>query len=1000
MKRKLFNLARTSIFHAIIFLLVSCNGGFTQSNNNFSNIEDSLVVEKTGMIPVLDGKAITTGIYVRNNSNQRMENISYTILNPSQGSKITLVNNKSCKDIPAKSSCLLPIITPELKIGVNDSNIIIAEHSGKLSEQMINYHYVDSNNYTGVNFGENSQLLFGSNDYATVYVYSGKNQPQSSISFNVNNVSLEIVSGLTNGTLDIPVDAVIPLELKSGQNITTNQIKITPSYQKDSNTQTTKAIESNGQLLVTITPTQQANLLMSRMPILSQDESSAILTIMNNGTRQATTINLNAGTGLSISNSSVAPCTATLSAGASCNYRVNLTDTYNTGSATLTLNYNNTQQTIVSTQTVYYLNSNVAPMVTVIPDQSVIIEQINQSQSIIYTITNLGEGPLNNVLVRTKSTLKNASLAIQSNNCTTKISAGANCQIKLNVNASSQIESGIVYLEVGGDFSAKIYNFVSLPTSVTIDASDLKLISVNPGNDTIVPVSQNFISMVFNNPVDINSLNANTISVVKFGSTINLLGSCSLISPSQANCSLTNAFENNTDYKLNITTQVKATSGVYLETSWVSNFKTIYINPQQRLSSGSTYGCMLDIYGAAYCWGYNEAGSLGVGNYNQIYNTPQKVLQGDIPSNIPLVAISAGTSVSAKGTTCAISANAKAYCWGDNQYYAVGSGSTVITKYNLPTIVVTNLENLKSEIPANTKIVAIDNTNTMGCVLDESGQAYCWGNTAVNGTAYRGYLGNLAGTQTSAVPIKVYQSASGMFKQLSVGAEYACGLNKLGEIWCWGNNVSGQLGNGNTSSQKTPIRISSGEIPPGVMMNFVSVSKDNSADSNGNNQLATCAIASNGKAYCWGANSSGQLGIGSSTASNTPKQVFTQANSASSNIPSNEVLTSISAGSRSVCAISSSGIAYCWGLNNYGQLGVGNVQNSNVAKRITAISGFNSIVTAFDNGTTVTSASSPALSCGLLQIGAFYCWGDNRIGQLGVGITGGYYTTPQLLNIP
>jgi len=124
--------------------------------------------------------------------------------------------------------------------------------------------------------------------------------------------------------------------------------------------------------------------------------------------------------------------------------------------------------------------------------------------------------------------------------------------------------------------------------------------------------------------------------------------------------------------------------------------------------------------------------------------------------------------------------------------------------------------------------------------------------------------------------------------------------------------------------------------------------------------------------------------------------VFTQAEDANSAILNTEHLVSISAGSCSVCAIGQAGIGYCWGYNSHGQLGIGNTTNSNVAKQITVINSFASLITGFDNAVNY----EPVLSCGLSTDDKFYCCGRNNAGQVGIGTDDGSYSTPQELVIP
>jgi alpha-tubulin suppressor-like RCC1 family protein len=130
----------------------------------------------------------------------------------------------------------------------------------------------------------------------------------------------------------------------------------------------------------------------------------------------------------------------------------------------------------------------------------------------------------------------------------------------------------------------------------------------------------------------------------------------------------------------------------------------------------------------------------------------------------------------------------------------------------------------------------------------------------------------------------------------------------------------------------------------------------------------TCAITARGKAYCWGANGSGQLGDGTTNQSraNGPQAVIGGLR-----------FTSINPGQDHTCALTSKGRAYCWGANNYGQLADGTVSSSNANGPQPVIGG---LKFASING-------GAAHTCALTSRGKAYCWGANYDGQLGDGTT-------------
>ena len=146
---------------------------------------------------------------------------------------------------------------------------------------------------------------------------------------------------------------------------------------------------------------------------------------------------------------------------------------------------------------------------------------------------------------------------------------------------------------------------------------------------------------------------------------------------------------------------------------------------------------------------------------------------------------------------------------------------------------------------------------------------------------------------------------------LSAGGGHTCAFGPDHKAYCWGKNDGGQVGNNSYGTFfSTPVAVVQGAIPNGVTLTHISA---------GGNH--TCALDSNHKAYCWGMNAYGQLGINSSGSYRVPAAVVQGA------IPSNVNLTYLSAGGTHTCALGSNGQAYCWGDNNNGALGDGSTWN-------------------------------------------------------------------------
>ena len=168
------------------------------------------------------------------------------------------------------------------------------------------------------------------------------------------------------------------------------------------------------------------------------------------------------------------------------------------------------------------------------------------------------------------------------------------------------------------------------------------------------------------------------------------------------------------------------------------------------------------------------------------------------------------------------------------------------------------------------------------------------------------------------------------------------------EVWCWGRNYYGQLGDGTTINRYTPVQVQN-------LSGVVQVATG---------YLHTCALKQDSTIWCWGRNFEGQLGDGTTTSRLTPVRV-------------NNLLgvVQITAGTSHTCALKNNGTIWCWGGNYYGQLGDGTTIQRPTPVQVQNLSG----------ATQVTTGHS--YTCTLKQDGTVWCWGDNGYGQLGDGTT-------------
>lgn len=233
------------------------------------------------------------------------------------------------------------------------------------------------------------------------------------------------------------------------------------------------------------------------------------------------------------------------------------------------------------------------------------------------------------------------------------------------------------------------------------------------------------------------------------------------------------------------------------------------------------------------------------------------------------------------------------------------------------------------------------------CALIEDGTVRCWG------YAELGQLGNGAPLDTLAfdVPVEVMDLEG--VTAISSFSDHTCALDDAGAVWCWGDNAFGQLGDGTTSPSNVPLRV------PGLTgVDLVAAGWEHN-----------CAVLADGGAVCWGKNDYGQLGNDSNVDSSTPVAVSGLAD-----------VISIAAGRYHSCAVTGDGAAWCWGGDTFGELGDDEALSASYVP--VGVAGLGSGVRHI--------AAGDSVGCAITDTGAARCWGVNNAGQLGNGESGSF----------
>lgn len=293
------------------------------------------------------------------------------------------------------------------------------------------------------------------------------------------------------------------------------------------------------------------------------------------------------------------------------------------------------------------------------------------------------------------------------------------------------------------------------------------------------------------------------------------------------------------------------------------------------VDAGSRHTCAIAPGGAPLCWGYNQHGQLGNGS--------------SASSSVPVAVSGLASGVARVGAggshTCALTSGGGVLCWGLNSSGQLGSPVPLLSNVPVP---VTGLAS---------GVAAIATGGFHTCALTTGGAVLCWGFNE------DGQLGD-GSNGDSVVPVAVSGLESGV-AAIAAGAYHACALTTTGAIRCWGSNLSGQLGDGSTTSSNLPVGVS------GFASGAAAVAAGDHH---------SCAITTTGGVRCWGLNGAGQLGDGSNTSSNLPLNVSGMTTGSAA----------VAAGSFHSCALSGGGGIECWGFNAYGQLGDASTQNSSV----------------------------------------------------------------------
>lgn len=326
--------------------------------------------------------------------------------------------------------------------------------------------------------------------------------------------------------------------------------------------------------------------------------------------------------------------------------------------------------------------------------------------------------------------------------------------------------------------------------------------------------------------------------------------------------------------------------------------------------------------------------------------------QSELPAlNAQLPPGATATALSTDGSDAyALTSGGSILAWGADDSGQLGDGTTSPSGSSTPVQV-----QLPSGDAVATSVAAGDGN---AIALTSSGSVYAWGHNGSDSLAESNPPGDLD------VPVQVSLPVPAVSVALSASNGYAVGTD--GNVYAWGSNAHGALGNGTSDGPDDP---DPGLVstPPGETFTSVAASDSNAA----------WALTSSGSVYAWGNGTSGMLGDGDTSDSATPVPVCAPGASAPCGADVLADVTAIGAGAAHGLALTSSGDVDGWGSNDDGQLGDGTDQDRSVPVQASLGDG----VTA----TAIAAADGGNHSLALTSSGAIFAWGDNSDGQLGNG---------------
>ena len=308
-------------------------------------------------------------------------------------------------------------------------------------------------------------------------------------------------------------------------------------------------------------------------------------------------------------------------------------------------------------------------------------------------------------------------------------------------------------------------------------------------------------------------------------------------------------------------------------------------------------------------------------------------------------------------STCAVMSDGFLKCWGDNSAGQLGDGTT--DEKTSPLFV---------NVGAGRTVKAASLGDYLTCALLDGGSLKCWGGgwsgrLGAGSITYESCTINGGSLDCKKEPVAVVLPQGKSAKAINAGGNHACAILDDDSLVCWGEGTYGQLGNGDTSNHDTPISVNLGT---------------NTAKAVSAGNQSTCAILDDDSLKCWGRNSFGQLGDGSTDNRDSPVSV---------GLGAGKTAMALDHGDAHACAILNDGNLKCWGDKRKGRLGIGAGDSDACTIRTTDYDCKKTPTPVnLGSGRTAKAISiGRTHTCAILDDDSLKCWGINTNGELGYG---------------